>query len=122
VLLTAVKALSVPLPTVTSAAVKPVTDSEKVAITGIGLMLVGLLTVEVMLSVGLVVSTVKVLVLLSVLVLLAASVALAFTECEPSARAEGWVKLQLPAVATVVPTAEPSTMTVTVLPASAVPL
>ena len=43
--------------------------------------------------------------------------------CGPSASAVAGVKLQAPeALATVVPTGVPSTMTVTVLPASAVPV
>ena len=57
------------------------------------------------------------------LVLPAASVAVARTVWLPSASGVVGVKLQLPlASAVVVPTAVPSTITVTVLPASAVPL
>ena len=72
---------------------------------------------------GGVVSTVNVLVFDCALVLPAASVAVALTVCDPSASAVGGVKLQVPeALATVVPTTTPSTITVTVLPASAVPV
>ena len=49
--------------TTTSAAVKPVTDSEKVTVKGIGEVVVGLLAVELMTTVGEVESIVKVFVL-----------------------------------------------------------
>jgi hypothetical protein len=69
------------------------------------------------------VSTVKVLVLEATLVLPAASVAVAFAVCDPSASVVLGVKLQLPLLlATVVPTTEPSMLTVTVALASAVPV
>ncbi|EAU68165.1 Pea-VEAacid family [Stigmatella aurantiaca DW4/3-1] len=72
---------------------------------------------------GATVSTVKVFVLETGLVLPAASVAVAFTVCGPSASGAVGVRVQLPlAFAVAVPTDVPSTMTLTVLPGSAVPL
>src|SRR6476661_1549018 len=115
----------VPLPTVMLPAIKPVTLSENVTVNGMGEVLVVLPLAPaelVITTVGAVVSTVKVLVLLSTLVLPAASAARAFTVCEPLARPVEGVKLQLPlASAVVVATGVPSTITVTVVPDSAVP-
>ena len=68
-------------------------------------------------------STMKLLVLELGLVLPATSIAVARTVWGPSASGAAGVRLQVPAaVAVVVPTDTPSTMTVTVEPASAVPL
>lgn len=71
---------------------------------------------------GAVVSTVKVFAVDAAEVLLAASRAVAATVCDPSLNGVGPVKDQFPEPsATVVPIDELSTMTETVLPASAVP-
>ena len=72
---------------------------------------------------GGVVSTVKVLILESTLVLPSASAAVALTVCDPSINDGIAVNVQLPAPSAVVmPADAPSKNTVTVLPASAVPV
>lgn len=95
---------------VMSAATKPVTVSEKVIVIGIGDVLVGLETVEDIVTVGRMLSTTKALILLAGLCVVPLLCALAYTVCEPCAKSVGWVNEKAPTpVAVVVPIALPFT-------------
>ena len=91
-----------PLVTVMSAATKSVTGSEKVAVIGMGEVPVGLVTVEVMATVGAIVSFVTVIAADQGPMFPAPSVALASTDIEPSAKVvASTVMLNAPAASAV---------------------